>query len=442
MRNFVSAFDYRSLSGETAPELVFGKFSESHDFIVNDADFEKGRLLGIFPQMPPEFGDDGPFYYFLTETGDNDYMLAVLWNGKKYPVICGKNPQGEFTISGLEEELRPIQANIFKISEHNYRMYFWAHFHGTPRKVRMLIAESSDRQHWQIINGGRPAFCHYSDTLCTQGLFPVTRQCNDATTIYQQSDGTFEVLSAALIHLDANSQTRYYQKDIWRGYVRVIQRWVGDGFENWSQPEIVALPDSNDPIDLQFYYLCANKLPHGNFGWLGRFSVATQKMSMEPVWSQDRRHWVRPFRKSLGPEPEKPIVAPAHHMAEVGDKFRMYYSCGNYDHNFQTMDGSRPQKMIRYAEIDQRRLFGCQLNNSAILSPALRMDDPALELYTSADADLSFVWRNAFGEISDKPIKAAKNVPGVWQLAIEDCKPGCTGALEIRGKGQVFDLKY
>ena len=47
MRNFISAFDYRSLPGATAPELVFGKFSESHDFIVNDADFEKklNRLI-------------------------------------------------------------------------------------------------------------------------------------------------------------------------------------------------------------------------------------------------------------------------------------------------------------------------------------------------------------------------------------------------------------
>lgn len=440
MKNWVSAFDYCAAGSSQMPEIIFGEFSQSTEFMRADADFEKGRIVGIFPQMPPE-DDNEPFYYFLTEKKDNDYMLAALWNGKKYPVICGKDPQGEFTLAGLEDELRPIQANIFKMSEHCYRMYFWAHYHGTPRKVRMLIAESSDKQHWQIINGGRPAFCHYSDCMCSAGEFPVSRQCNDATTLYRRSDGTFEVLSASLIHLDANSNTRYYQKDIWRGYVRVIQRWTGDGLENWSQPEIVALPDADDPIDLQMYYLCTNELPHGSFGWLGRYSVESQAMGMEPVWSYDRRHWLRPLRQSLGPDRDSTITTPAHHMVERGDKLRLYYGCSNYDHNFKTVDGSEPTKILKYADIDKHRLFGRDLKNSAMLSPALRLNEPFIELYSAADADLEFVWHNAFGEKSDCALEVNPAAPGYWQIKVQS-KAGSTGMLEIRGTGKVFDMVY
>lgn len=441
MKNIISALDFIS-GGKTESEVIFGEISKPEVFLSPDADFELGRFVGIFPCMPPSSDPSVPFYYHLNEPNDNEYIVAVLWNGKKYQLQFGKDPQGEFTLSGLEEGLRPIQVNIFKMSEHNYRMYFWAHFHGTPRKVRMLIAESSDNHHWQIINNGRPAFCHYSDCMCQEGLFPVSRQCNDATALYRRSDGTFEVISASLIHLDANSNTRYYQKDIWRGYVRVIQRWTGDGLEDWSQPEIIVLPDEEDPIDLQMYYLCVNELPHGNFGWLGRYSALKQSMSMEPVWSRDRRQWLRPLRGSYGPDSDYIITAAAHHMAEIGDKFRLYYSRSNGDHNFKTANGGSVIHEICYADMDKHRLFGRNMNNTVLLSPPLRMVDTSLQLYSSDDAELQFIWRNAFGEVSGKEVKAFKVSPSLWQIDLQDCKKGCTGRLEICGKGKVFDLKY
>ena len=438
--NLVSAFDYRSAGDAPAPEIVFGKFSGEKTFLKADADFEKGRLPTVFPMMPPVSPEE-PFYYSLTEPGDNEYSLAVFFRGRKYPVVCGREPRGEFTLAGLEEELRPIQANIFRMSEHCFRMYFWAHFHGTPRKVRMLTAESSDNCHWKIVNGGRPVFCHYSDILSREGKFPVSRQCNDATAIYRRSDGGFEVFSASLVTLDAASGTRYCRKDIWRGYVRVIQRWVGDGAENWSDPEIVAIPDAEDPADLQMYYLCVNALPHGNFGWLGRYSAATQSMGMEPVWSFDRRHWLRPCRASLGPNRDSVITVPAHHMAEDGDKFLLYYTCANYDHNFQTAGNAERTVEIRVASIDRFRLFGRELRSEAILTPPLRLTEPELELFTSPDAELSFVWRNAFGETSGKKLECVRVAPGRW-LCRPSCPAGAAGMLEIRGRGQVFDLRY
>ncbi len=441
MRNVISALDFH-VAGGVLPEVTFGGVSESTVFLAADADFEKGRFPGVFPCMPPADPTE-PFYYHLNEPNDNDYMVAVLWNGKKYKLEFGKNPQGEFTLSGLEDELRPIQVNIFKMSEHNYRMYFWAHYHGTPRKVRMLIAESCDNRHWKIINDGRPAFCHYSDTMCQQKLFPVSRQCNDATALYLRKDGKFEVFSAALVHLDANSNTRYYQKDIWRGYVRVIQRWVGDGFEDWSYPEIVCIPDADDPIDLQMYYLVPNELPNGNFGWLGRYSAIRQSMTMEPVWSYDRRNWMRPLRGDYGPDSDCPITAAAHHMVEMGEKFRLYFSRSNADHNFDTSDGSRVRHEICYADLDKHRLFGRLLKSGdVVLSPSLRMIEPELEVYSSDDAELNFVWRNAFGEKSGKDVAVQRTAPGKWHIDLLDCAPGCTGMLEISGKGKVFDLKY
>lgn len=443
MMNVVSAFEYRAV-GSSRAETVFGELSPSKVFMTKDAEFEKDHLICLFPSMPPSEPSE-PFYYFLTEPGDNDYMIAAYWNGKKYKLETGKNPQGEFTLSGLDEELRPIQPNVFKISEHCYRMYFWAHYHGEARKVRMLIAESSDNRHWKIINDARPAFCHYSDVMCREKRFPVSRQCNDATALYMRKDGKFEVFSAALVHLDANNNTRYYQKDIWRGYVRVIQRWVGDGFEDWSHPEIVMIPDAEDPIDLQMYYLLPNELSNGSFGWLGRYSAVRQSMTMEPVWSFDRRHWERPLRGAYGPETEEkyPITAPAHHMVECGDKFKLYYSRSSSDHNFKTAGGAKPYHELCWTELDKHRLFGKLVTpGTGLLSPSLRMVDPSLSVYSSDDAELEFVWLNAFGEKSGKNMAVVRSRPDKWDIVLKDCAPGCTGMLEIRGKGKVFDLVY
>lgn len=139
--------------------------------------------------------------------------------------------------------------------------------------------------------------------------------------------------------------------------------------EEWSAPEIVAIPDAADPADFQMYYLCANALPHGNFGLLGRYSVSAQSLGMEPVWSFDRRHWLRPCRAALGPDRECPITAPAHHLAEAGEKLLLYYSRANYDHCFQTVGNVEPTVEIRVASIDRFRLFGRALHGEAILTP-------------------------------------------------------------------------
>ena len=438
-RNHISAFEYQSQG--KSPRIVFGEFSGGTLFLRADADFEQGRMPTIFPMTVPTSQDE-PFYYSLTEPGDSEYSLAALWQGKKYPVILGRSPKGEFTLSGLGEELRPIQANVFRLGAHSYRMYFWAHFHGTPRKVRMLMAESSDNHHWQVANDGRPVFCHYSDTLSRQEGFPAWRQCNDATALYLRDDGSFEVYSAALVTLDASSGTRYFQKDIWRGYVRVIQRWTGDGVENWSRPEIIATPDADDPVDLQMYYLCKTQLPHGAFGLLGRYSVDSQRMGMEPVWSTDGRHWLRPCRCLLGPDRESPITCPAQRMVEEGGLFRLYYSCSNYDHSFKTAENRRPETEIRTATIEKHRLFGAEIHEGTLISPPLRLATPEMTLYASTDSCLDFHWRNAFGEIDAQSVSASRMERGEWHLSLPGAKNGCTGRLEIRGSGTIFDLAY
>jgi hypothetical protein len=163
---------------------------------------------------------------------------------------------------------------------------------------------------------------------------------------------------------------------------------------------------------------------------------------MEPVWSRDRRSWLRPLRGDYGPDSDYSITAAAHHMAERGDTFRLYYSRSNADHNFKVENGNSIRHEICYADLDKHRLFGRNMNKNVLLSPALRMVTPSLKLYTSENADLQFIWRNAFGEVSGKDIKAFEINSGTWQLDLQDCLPGCTGRLEIQGSGKIFDLEY
>ena len=61
-----AAFNWQIFNSQTAPEIIFGQLSAGRGFLAADAEFEKDRIVGIFPQMPPESADE-PFYCFLTE---------------------------------------------------------------------------------------------------------------------------------------------------------------------------------------------------------------------------------------------------------------------------------------------------------------------------------------------------------------------------------------
>lgn len=441
----IPAVNWTNLSGNS--EIVFGKWENKGVVIYNDQAWEKERNIGIFPSTILDYGSIRRFYYSLISCKDDGYTLALAEQCqstkkiKKYPLVL--NGKGYFSLSGLSAELMPIQANVFQLGENQWRMYFWAHFHGTPRTVKMMVATSEDGLQWQIGNGGEPILRHPSDAECVAAKWPHYLRCNDATAVYHNPDNSWEIFSAALVILSPQNQ-RFAHKDIWRGYIRIVQRWTSPDGLCWSEPEIVATPDADDPIDLQFYYLVKTQLDWGTLGLLGRFYARSQRLDIEPVFSTDNRCWNRPYRKNCLPQNEafeRVSVVPSHNLLQEGDHLRLYYNGSNYDHNFKTVDGAPPQQLIATATIHRNRVWGLSLQDGVVLSPRLRLTHDKLLLHVEATS-MQIQWVDIF---SGEPLTECQSIPitsPTLELLVPEKFRGNAACLKLAGSGLIYDLLY
>ncbi len=439
----IPAINWATLAGKS--EIVFGKWEKQGVVIKNDQSWEKDRNLSIFPSTILDCGSVRRFYYSLNSCKDDGYTLALAEQDKKTGEIkkspLVSNGKGYFSLSGISEELMPIQANVFQLEQNYWRMYFWAHFHGSPRTVKMMVAHSEDGLQWQIANAGEPILRHPSDAECAAARWPYHLRCNDATAIYQNSDNSWEIFSAALVTLDPRNK-RFSDKGTWCGFIRIIQRWTSPDGLNWSEPEIVAAPDADDPADLQFYYLLKTQLDWGSLGLLGRFYVQTQRLTIEPVSSTDNRFWRRPLRKNCLPQDEafeSVSVIPAHTLLQEGNYLRLYYNGSNFDHNFKTPDGARPQQVIASATIHRNRTWGLNLRDDVILSPRLRLTQNELILHADIES-LQIQWVDIFTAESLTDMQAITNSAATISIAVPEKIRGNAARLKITGKGVIYDL--
>ena len=90
---------------------------------------------------------------------------------------------------------------------------------------------------------------------------------------------------------------RYIAHDNAAGLVRVIDRRTSEDGLRWSDRQRVLVPDEDDPIDQQFYYLAVTHTERGRVGMLGHYRVEAQTMDLEWCFSKDGITWERPLRR-------------------------------------------------------------------------------------------------------------------------------------------------
>jgi len=237
---------------------------------------------------------------------------------------------------------------------------------------------------------------------------------------------------------------RFAHKDIWRGYIRIVQRWTSPDGLCWSEPEIVAAPDAEDPIDLQFYYLVKTQLDWGTLGLLGRFYARSQRLAIEPVYSTDNQCWNRPYRKNCLPQDEpfeSVSVTPSQTMLREGDHLRLYYCGSNFDHNFKTLDGAPPQQLIASATIHRNRIWGLSLQDDIVLSPRLRLTHDELVLHAEIES-LQIQWVDIFTAEALTDLQAIPNSAPTINITVPEKIRGNAARLKITGKGVIYDLLY
>ena len=149
---------------------------------------------------------------------------------------------------------------------------------------------------------------------------------------------------------------RYVAHDNAPGLVRVIDRRTSEDGLNWSDRRRVLVPDEDDPIDQQFYYLAVTHTERGRVGMLGHYRVEAQTMDLEWCFSKDGIAWERPLRRPWIPrgrpgEPDSYGIYAPHSLVEHAGQWWLFYTGVNTSHNGKDSHGE-PGSVVRLARCD------------------------------------------------------------------------------------------
>jgi hypothetical protein len=287
---------------------------------------------------------------------------------------AGEPVDAPLAIGNLPEGWRPVQPVHVALPEGRHRLYFWAH---GPGVIRYLAAESDDGRRYRVLDPHRPCLYHPSDravageAAAEAGLTRFARKSsslpqgepaaaarlisNDATNVYRLPDGRYEMYSVGLIDVP-EGDPRSIAHDNAPGLIRVIDRRTSEDGLHWSDRQRVLVPDGDDPIDQQFYYLAVTHTERGRVGMLGHYRVGAQTMDLEWCFSKDGIAWERPLRapwirRGRPGEPDSYGIYAPHSLVEHGGRWWLFYTGVNSSHNGKDSHGE-PGSVVRLARCD------------------------------------------------------------------------------------------
>ncbi|MBC7237229.1 MAG: hypothetical protein H5T69_15410 [Chloroflexi bacterium] len=211
-----------------------------------------------------------------------------------------------------------VQPQIVPLRDGRWRLYFWKH---RDEHLRYTIAESDDGLAWEVTDFERPALYHPRDGglwRWAEGLAqePIQESAslspaeilrrkrlasNDATYMYyNEALDRYECYS---VWLHPAVPERRVDVDNAPGVHRLIQRRVSEDGLNWSDAELVLMPDERDPWDLQFYFMAVQWHHDWMIGSVGHYRVEAgqQTQDLALCFSREGRLWRRPVRGGFIP---------------------------------------------------------------------------------------------------------------------------------------------
>ncbi|MDF1739839.1 MAG: hypothetical protein P1U86_11830 [Verrucomicrobiales bacterium] len=315
----------------------------------------------------PETGIKNIGYHEGKVGGEWKPVWAVCTTGKP-------DPTAELAIGGMPEGAHPVQVVTIRLQNGLTRLYFWAHGEGI---VRYLAADSIDEtaRQFEVVNRLEPCLYHPGDRAVGgaaakeaglsrfgkkvakpiegEPLAPAALISNDATNVYQLADGSFEMFSVTLLEVNKDNP-RYAPQDNLKGFLRVIDRYTSADGLKWGNRKRVITPDSNDPIDQQFYFLSVTHTEKGRLGMLGSYRLDAQAIDIEPCFSTDGITWERPQRKPWIPRDKEDegiatyLLHAPHNLVQRDGRWWLFYTGGNFSHNHKHSHGT-PDRAILVA---------------------------------------------------------------------------------------------
>lgn len=386
-----SFFDESFCRLQKGTEMVLGKVDKRGVVLRGDVPGEMDRTIENFcsPIIKMEDGSLRLYYSVIKEyrTKTNEFGIAVALSsdGKNWEkpnlgqIKIGDFDTNRIKINGIPEGCFCVQPSIIRLSKNQWRMYCWVHGQGY---VRYVASDSSDGLEWRVIDLENACVYHPGDKKMpamrgAEGLTldkvdgfkedPAMREqskkliSNDATfTYFDEEKKKYEMYSVWLIP-NSEDSGRYVQHDNAPGILRTIHRRKSTDGLSWGEPELLIVPDENDPLDLQFYHLAVQRVNKWRIGFLGHYRCQTQTMDIELAFSRDGRYWERPVRCPWPLRDKNAIdsimVYPPQNLVKTESGWQLFYTGCNHHHNAY-LTGEKQESAILLAEIKGDRFLG------------------------------------------------------------------------------------
>lgn len=256
-----------------------------------DRPWEQGGLLSAVALEPDPDGSRLRLYYlalFREHPEHNVLCLATSTDGRSWEKPdLGRGDNVVMRATGLPTGWGVFMPTriLHEPDEENpawrWKMLYWERLHaGVPAGI--CLAVSADGLVWTPLHG-----------------HPVVTNANDAMSLVASRPGVQTPLGEAgwflyqqtwkhNPHLPTerdNLKQIHRRISVWRGPTRFDGGWVG--------PVTVLEPDSDDPPDLQHYWLVPFAVDDGYLGWLLCHHTGDQTMDVQRVASQDGWQWHR-----------------------------------------------------------------------------------------------------------------------------------------------------
>jgi hypothetical protein len=357
-----------------AEQIANAKWTK-HGIVLEATEPWEGTSIQSFTSsVEPQSGDRVKIWYSLNNANGNlglacaDGIPGVHMRKVPAVVSSGEPKDSDYSIGNLPTDWRPVQATHIRLNDGRHRLYFWVH---GPRVVRYLVAESNDGRRYRVRDPLKAVLYHPSDRAAWGVTSPdgmiahrqrsselqageklaESRQIsNDATTIYQMPDGTFEMYSVALIRVPKDSPA-YVAEDNAPGLIRVVDRYASEDGLHFEQRQRAVQPDSQDPADQQFYYLSVTHTGRERVGILGNYRCRAQTMDLELCFSDDGVQWRRPNRqpwiaRSEPPAPDCFGMYAPNRLIKQNGRWHLLYTGVNHSHNLKKSYGPARQLVM------------------------------------------------------------------------------------------------
>lgn len=335
----------------------------------------KERSSLIF-NSPVLYADGCWRLYYLEEilTGENKGRITPCYaesmDGLQW------QPMKELSFKGISDEAYIGHYSILPpiAKDSSWRLFGWI-FDTSRKLIRFACFDGYDGIHWNCRNFSNPGLLHPSDGEARNSKY----FANDVTAVYRLPGNGFELYGVWLAG-NPKGGVRFAAADNHCGNFRIIQRRVSSDGINWSEPELLLTPNSDDPPQIQNYYLNITHLENFQVGMVGRYDTVRQVIEPELIISRDGIAWERPCPYSwlrLDDEGEDAgLIHTGQQMVDLGDRFRLYYSVSRFRHNNRQLGDQVPRHRGIYAvEVSKGRMLGLSGSGVITTRPFLFSED-------------------------------------------------------------------